>query len=409
VAKNINFNLLEVVNDFFDPNQIEDLFKQLNIDDTANTSSINKSDETLDVSFPSGVITKSQIDLLVTFASTRISEDNFLVLLLLLSNVTLTYGDFNTSINLCDKLISLSSDNPLLSDIAANAYLVKGEIFSRQANWELSFSEINRARNLFLAINDNSGIAKCENLLGTIYGDLGDLTNAMEHFESALSLINDQINYSFSGKIEVNLGIVNTIQGKYDGAISYFRRALINFEKISELKRVSEIHHNVGMVYSKKNEFSSALNSFDECIKLAVKLGYLQTCGLAYLSKAFVYSQLKDFKLSLAFADKAMEIAYKLDDKLTIAEVYKIKGIIQRESGNLPASENLLLTSLRLNQESGNQLNEAETYHELGLLYKEMDLVDKSKKYLDKALQYFRKINAEPEINKLESLLKYLI
>ena len=409
MTKNINFNLLEVVNDFFDPNQIEDLFKQLNIDDTADTSSINKADQTLDISFPSGVITKSQIDLLVTFASTRISEDNFLVLLLLLSNVTLTYGDFNTSINLSDKLISLSSGNPLLSDIAANAYLVKGEIFSRQANWELSFSEINSARNLFLAINDNSGIAKCENLLGTIYGDLGDLTNAMEHFETALSLINDQINYSFSGKIEVNLGIVNTIQGKYDDAISYFRRALLNFEKISEIKRVSEIHHNIGMVYSKKNEFSSALNSFDECIKLAVKLGYLQTCGLAYLSKAFVYSQLKDFKLSLAFADKAMEIAYKLDDKLTIAEVYKIKGIIQRESGNLPASENLLLTSLRLNQETGNQLNEAETYHELGLLYKEMDLVDKSKKFLDKALQYFRKINAEPEINKLESVLKYLI
>ncbi len=229
MTKNINFNLLEVVNDFFDPNQIEDLFKQLNIDDTADTSSINKADQTLDISFPSGVITKSQIDLLVTFASTRISEDNFLVLLLLLSNVTLTYGDFNTSINLSDKLISLSSGNPLLSDIAANAYLVKGEIFSRQANWELSFSEINSARNLFLAINDNSGIAKCENLLGTIYGDLGDLTNAMEHFETALSLINDQINYSFSGKIEVNLGIVNTIQGKYDDAISYFRRALIKF------------------------------------------------------------------------------------------------------------------------------------------------------------------------------------
>ncbi|MCJ7553796.1 MAG: tetratricopeptide repeat protein [Ignavibacteriaceae bacterium] len=409
MAKNINLNLLEVVNDFFNPNQIEDLFKQLNFGDTADTSSINKSDETLDISFPSGVITKSQIDLLVTFASTRISEDNFLALLLLLSNATLTYGDFNTSINLCDKLISLSSGNPLLGDIVANAYLVKGEIFSRQANWELSFSEINRARNLFLTINDNSGIAKCENLLGTIYGDLGDLTNAMEHFETALSLINNQVNYSFSGKIEVNLGIVNTIQGKYDEAISYFKRALINFEKISELKRVSEIHHNTAMVYTKKKEFSSALNSLDECIILSVKLGYLQTCGLAYLSKAFVYSQLKDFKLSLAFADKAMEIAYKLDDKLTIAEVYKIKGIIQRESGNLMASENLLLTSLRLNQETGNQLNEAETYHELGLLYKEMNLLEKSKNNLDKALEYFRKINAEPEISKLESVLKYLI
>ncbi|MFO7524631.1 MAG: tetratricopeptide repeat protein, partial [Ignavibacteriaceae bacterium] len=196
---------------------------------------------------------------------------------------------------------------------------------------------------------------------------------------------------------------------KYDAAISFFKRALINFEKISELKRIAEINHNMGMVFSKKSDFTTALNYFDECIKLSVNLGYLQTCGLAYLSKAFVYSQMNDFKLSLAFADKAMEIAYKLDDKLTIAEVYKIKGIIHRDTKNYAAAENLLLTSLRINSETGNKLNEAETYHELGLLYKEMNIIDKSKENLDRALEYFRKINAEPEIEKLESILKYLI
>lgn len=407
--QNINLNLLEVVGDFFNPAQIEDILKQLSIVNTTTTDSSIQSDETLNINFTSGVLTKSQVDLLVTYASTRISEDNFLALLLILSNTTLTFGDFNTSVNLCDKIISLSSGNPLLVNITANAYLIKGEIFSRQANWELSFTEIDRARNLFMNINDNTGLAKCENLLGTIYGDLGDLSTAVEHFETAHSFVNDQSNYSFTGKIEINLGIVNTIQGKYDLAISYFKRALVNFEKISELKRVSEIHHNVGMVYTKKNEFSSALKSLDESLKISVKLGYLQTCGLAYLSKSFVYSQLKDFQLSLAFADKAMDIAYKLDDKLTIAEVYKIKGIIQRENKNFDISENLLLTSLRLNKETGNQLNEAETYHELGILYKEMNEPVKSKDNIDKALEYFKKINAEPEIKKLESILNYLI
>lgn len=407
--QNTNLNLLEVVGDFFNPDQIEDLFKQLSDVNTTKPQSYTKSDATLNIDFPSGVLTKSQVDLLVTYASSRISEDNFLALLLILSNTTLTFGDFNTSINLCDKIISLASGNTLLTDITANAYLIKGEIFSRQANWELSFSEIDRARNLFLSINDSTGLAKCENLLGTIYGDLGDLTNAVEHFETALSFVNEQTNYSFTGKIEINLGIVNTIRGKYDIAISYFKRALVNFDKISELKRVAEINHNVGMVYTKKNEFSAALKSLDECLKISVELGYLQTCGLAYLSKSFVFSQMKDLELSLAFADKAMEIAYKLDDKLTIAEVYKIKGIIQREFKNFDLSENLLLTSLRLNKESGNQLNEAETYHELGILYKEMNESVKSKQNLDKALAYFKKINAEPEIKKLESILKYLI
>jgi tetratricopeptide (TPR) repeat protein len=408
VTPNTKLNLIEVVGDFFNPKQIEELFEQLNIRGTTTEYEIQPEDSP-DISISSSAITKAQIDLLITYASSRLKEDNFLALLLLLSNASLTLGDFTTSLGLCDKLISHSVNNPLLSHISANAYLIKGEIFSRQANWEMSFSNIKDARNIFTSINDNTGIAKCENLSGTIYGDLGDLTNAIEHFERALSIVNEQDNYAFTGKIEINLGIVNTIQGKYDMAVSYFRRAMINFEKISELKRISEIHHNLGMVYTKKNDFNSALKSFDESIILSVKLGYLQTCGLAYLSKAYVYSQMKDFRLSLAFADKAMEIAYKLDDKLTIAEVYKIKGIIQRDSGNHNASENLLLTSLRINQETGNKLNEAETYHELGILYKEMNNQMKSKEHLDKALDYFRKINAEPEIKKLESVLKYIV
>ncbi len=408
MANSNRSNLIKVVSDFFNQDQIEELFEQLNLSETtAKTEEIP--DGFPDISLSSSALTKAQIDLLITFASSRLREDNYLALLLLLSNAALTFGDFTTSINLCDRLISSSEDNNLLNHITANSYLIKGEIFSRQANWKKSFSNIDKAKNIFLAINDSSGVAKCENLLGTIYGDLGDLTNAIEHFETALSQVGGQNNYSFTGKIEINLGIVNTIQGKYDEAISYFRRALINFEKISEPKRISEIHHNLGMVYTKKNEFTSALGSFDQSIMISVKLGYVQICGMAYLSKAFVYSQMKDFRLSLAFADKAMEIAYKLDDKLTIAEVYKIKGIIQRDSKNYIASENLLQTSLRINKETGNKLNEAETYHELGLLYKEMNMQQKSRENLDKALEYFKKINAEPEIKKLESILNYLI
>ncbi|HSL88360.1 MAG TPA: tetratricopeptide repeat protein [Ignavibacteriaceae bacterium] len=409
MANNIKLDLSEIINDFFNAEQVEELSKHLNFDRIISESGPHTNDDLDNSSFSFGPEAKANIDLMVTYASTRIDEDNYLALLLLLSSSAVTYGDFNSALDLCDKIISFTLDNPLLSNLSANAYLLKGEIYSRQANWELSFSKIDHARNLFISLSDNIGIARCENLLGTMYGDLGDLSKAVEHFETALSLTNNLDNYSFTGKIEINLGIVNTIQGNYDNAVSYFKRALLNFEKINEVKRISEINHNMGMVYTKKNDFNNALKHFDESILLAIKSGYMQTCGMAYLSKAFVYSQMKDYNLSLAFADKAMDIAYKLDDKLTIAEVYKIKGIIHRESKNFGVSENLLLTSLRINTETGNKLNEAETCHELGLLYKEMGMIEKSKVNLDKALDYFKKISAEPEIKKLESILKYLI
>ncbi len=91
-----------------------------------------------------------------------------------------------------------------------------GELYSRQAQWSLSFYNIKKSKALFEKQNDFSGIAKCENLLGTIYGDLGDLKKAKTHFEKGLSLIEGKKDIALTGKIEINLGIVNNIQSNYD-------------------------------------------------------------------------------------------------------------------------------------------------------------------------------------------------
>ena len=114
---------------------------------------------------------------------------------------------------------------------------------------------------------------------------------------------------------------------------------------------------------------------------------------------------MNDYTLAEAFSDKAMEICYKINDKLSIAEVYKVKGIIQKHLTNFQLSENLLLTSLRINKEHNNRLNEAETYYERGLLYMETGNSVESINNLNSALKYFKKINAHNEIKNLQELI----
>jgi predicted nucleotidyltransferase len=99
VTPNTKLNLIEVVGDFFNPKQIEELFEQLNISGTTTESEIQLEDSP-DISLSSSAITKAQIDLLITYASSRLKEDNFLALLLLLSNASLTLGDFTTSLGI---------------------------------------------------------------------------------------------------------------------------------------------------------------------------------------------------------------------------------------------------------------------------------------------------------------------
>jgi len=358
-----------------------------------------------EIDLQSGIKTRSQVDLLITFAEGVLDHDKFIDLLLFLGQSTITKGEFATALEIHEKLAKSAASSPQMKNIAANAYLRIGEVYSRQAQWELSFNFVDKADELFKEESDVKGNSECENLMGTIYGDQGELEKANEHFEKALDILEDNPDNVLKGKIEINLGIINNMQGKYDAALSYFRRALLDFEKVGNIKRVAEIRQNMGMVYTKKKEYQNALSEFDISIQAARQANYLQTLGIDFLSKSYVYTQLSDLDLAEAFANKSMEVAYKLTDKLTIAEIYKIKGIIQRIKGKYDTAENYLLTSLRLNKESGNQLNRAETEYELGILYDSMKEIKKSREHFNAALQYFKKINLEEEIKEIESYI----
>jgi tetratricopeptide (TPR) repeat protein len=392
--KQLDNNLSEILPDYFNENQIKEL-KSLYRSSLAEQSKFEVKPDASKEKFKiaDGIKYRSQVDLLVTFSSNKLSKEKFLSLLLYLSQVSITNGEFATAIEINEKIITSTSTEKDFINLSADAHLMIGEIYSRQAIWQNSFQYIGKARELFESVNDAKGIAKCENLLGTIYGDLGDVKNAIENFELALGKSQNDVNYTEKAKIEINLGIVNNIKGLYDEALTYFKRALINYEKVGDKKRIAEIHQNIGMVYTKKGDYTTSLKEFDESFAFAIETNYLQIIGFVYLSKAFVYSQLKDYEFASAFADKAMEIAYKLND------------IIQRNTKNYPLAENYLQTSLRLNIETGNQLNQAETYQELGLLYKDMGKGEESEKNLNLALEYFKKINAEPDIRALEKLI----
>ena len=349
--------------------------------------------------------TRYQLDQLITFAESRLSMEKFVEFLIYLGQHTITAGENSIAIEIHERLIKLCQDKPAMTNIMANALLAIGEVYSRQAQWELSINYLDRSIKIFRDESDVKGNIHCQNILGTIYGDQGNLIKAKEHFEDALAALQEIKDTALVGKIEINLGIISNMQGNYNEALSYFKRALLNFEKVGDLKRIAEIKQNLGMVYIKKKEHTTAINEFNESIELSIRSNYMQNLGITYINKAQVYLQLADYELAGAFADKAMEIANRINDKLSIAEVYKIKGIISRYKNNIDAAENSLLTSYRLNLDLNNQLNLAEVSCELGMLFKLKGEPEKGNKYLEEALGYFIKIDSKADITYLEKLI----
>lgn len=397
----------DVLEKFFEPNQAEDFLKEIR--QKPSLEKQKKPGLKKQRDFQLGPVTSENIrhlaDRFITFAQERLSKEKYLDFLLSLGKLAITQGEFSLASEIHTEIISKAKDDERFGNIAAYGILALGEIFSRQAMWKESLRYINQAGELFSKQKDLKGSAMCQNLMGTIYGDKGELKRAKAHFEKSQAYLNPKKDKVIMSMIDINLGIINNIQGNLDAAYTHYRRALMQFEEIGDWRKVAEVRHNLGMLFTHRKEYSSAIKEFDSSINVSIEARYLPTVTVSYLSKGYIYSELNDLELANAYADKGLELGHQLNDRLSLADGYKIKGIIARKRKNYNESENYLLTSLRMNKEYKNYLNHAETSFELGLLYLELQKKDDARKHFKNALSYYRKIGAAQDVSRIKAYL----
>lgn len=401
--------LSEILKQFFSRKEIEEFSARLykSVNKGISIDLLKKKDaEQLQFNIEQNYKSKIHTDIFITFAEKRLKEDKFLSLLLEAARLSIAEGNFNISLEIYEKILSLSNEKKSFLKYKADALLGMGDVFSRQAAWETSLKYINQAIDLYHRLDDEIGTARAANLTGIIFGDKGDLDKASECFSSALSRLENSKEEDLKGMIKINLGVISNLKEDYNKALKYFSSALDLFERSKNKKRITEVSLNIGITFAKLNDNKSALEYLDNSIILAQELNHLTIIGIAYLNKSSVYISMENFEAAEVFANKALGISYRINDKLSIAEVFKLKGIIERRHKNYEISENYLLTSLRMNKELENRYNEAEAANELGILYYEMNKIVESTYNFSSAVDYFKIINAVKELKKLDTSLK---
>ena len=342
-----------------------------------------------------------KIDRTVTFSEKTLQADKFYIFLLDISQLCLSRGRLNLANELFKKVKKNSNNNVR----KAESLLGLADVFSRRADWQRSLVTIDEAESIYRELNDNGGLAKCENLLGSIYGERGDLAKAKAYFLNSLALINPENDVEFAAALETNLGVLESIQGQMDNSIKHLTNALVSYTKLGNNRRITDIKHNIGMVYLESGDYESALATFDEAIEIAKQGSFISTLSLIYLAKSQVLVATDELYYASEFADKALDISNSTDDKLTSADSYRVKGIIERSRKNFDSAETYLLTSLRINTNLKNEHNIALTSLELAELYEEKNNSQSKESYLTSALNYFKQINAFKEVKKIEDML----
>jgi tetratricopeptide (TPR) repeat protein len=344
-----------------------------------------------------------RVDRIITFAEKRLSPDKFCNLLIQVGRICLYEGKIDLAQEIFRKANKLSNN----ANTKAESLLGLADIFSRKAKLSKSLDIINDVKSIFKSIPDYKGLAKCENLLGTIHGELGDITKAKKHFLTSLSLIKSDEDLELAANLYTNLGIIYNIQESPIDAINHLNRALDLYNKIGNQKSASEVCLNIGLVHYESKNYDDALIALDKSIEIAKKGDLLIALPIAYLAKAQVLIKLNDIHYAAEFANKAFEICHESDDKLTLADIYRVKGIIERHLENFEAAELYLLNSLRINSAFNNELNVAETSFELGLLYEKMNDLQSKNTNLKRSQNYFKNIGASTKVEIIEKMLGF--
>lgn len=361
----------------------------------------SESNSQINLEVPIGSSEREFIQSIVTFAGNNISNEYFNKLLLELSHLMIFNGELNLALELLDDLLAKIQNNPEYDNLKADANLALAKIAWSQAYWNKSVDYVYKSYEIFRQTQDLRGFAKCENMLGSIRGEQGDILKAQKHFQNGIKYLEDIDDPALRTMFEINLGVLYNMQGDHTKALWNLRNALQTCLKLNDLRKVSRIRHNLGMIYSRINDYQAALEEFEKSINLAIDNGYLSTCAIGYLGKAFVYTKLNNTDLAEAYTDKALEIAYKINDTLSIADVYRIKGMIQSNLDNFELSEEMFENSIRLNEDLDNKYNEAESSIELSKLYQKTDKPNEATQLQNKAVGYYDLVKAKSYIDNL--------
>ena len=342
------------------------------------------------------------IDRAITFAKKELDGNDYSKFQLEIVKV-LAEGD---NLNMAEEILLTSISEDHSEFYYAESLLAMADILLRKSFWSNSNNLIDEAKEVFTKLDNKIGLAKCENLYGTSYGERGEVQLAKNHFLKGIDLLKNSVDEKLEAELETTLAIIENICGNLDVSKEHFYKALHTFEKLNERKRIAELNHNIGMLYLELEEYEKAVNEFDKGIDVATKGNFKTILSISYLGKANALLYLEDYHNTAEYCYKAMDIAINIEDKLTIADVYKVMGILERKLNHYNTSESYFQISLRLNKELGNKLNSAESAYEIALLYDDLNNNEQKTFWLNGSLKYYKNINAAEKINLIEKMLE---
>src|ERR1043166_4876088 len=209
--------------------------------------------------------------------------------------------------------------------------------------------------------------------------------------------------HSLQGRIEQNLGILDSVQGDHAGAYAHYRRALEAFRQTGDDSGTALAQHNLGVTASRRGDWEEAERSLTRSAVLAAHLGDFFLKALCELHRAEVCHARQHYADALTRAESALATFEQLGDQRAISDAYKVIGKILRDSGGLEPAEQRLKHALAIAADNGWILGQAEASREIAHLLEHSGHKQEAMRYFRDAYDLFGRLAALADLRDVAS------
>lgn len=280
-----------------------------------------------------------------------------------------------------------------------------GRVAWRQGRLDDAAEMYERARTIASEVKDDELRAAAENGIGSVHCQRSALTQARASFRVALDLTQSP---ALRGRIQVNLGVLATLEGDAASARELYQRGAQAFQLANDDAGLALALHNLGLLHADAREWPEADEAFERCLALAERTGDRQLVGAVLLNQAELACARERPADALACCERAVALFTELGDEVGRAMAMRWKGEAFRRLRRPEDALPLLRDAIRLAGRLQLPLLEAESARELGLLHMAGGDGTSASKWLRRALVRFKTAGAEAAAAEVDGVLTTL-
>jgi adenylate cyclase len=209
----------------------------------------------------------------------------------------------------------------------------------------------NQSRNLYVELEDSSGIAAIWQNIGCIHESLGDYPRTLSSYQKSMLFYNLLGKKRGVARANNNIGIVYKVQEEYGKAREYFEGSLALFTELNDKRGIANAVQNIGIIEYEQKNHAEALNAYSRSLELYKELDDDWGAAAALNNLGSLYEDQGLFDKAVSFYNKSLVIREGLSDNHGIARTLFNIGNTYNDKGEHLAAVDWCSRSLELAEE----------------------------------------------------------